>query len=60
MKERLLTYLACPSCAGELRLLSIARREGAEVIEGDLDCAGCARHFPIVRGVPRFAALEKF
>ena len=28
-------------------------------MEGDLDCAGCARHFAIVRGVPRFADLDQ-
>ncbi|HEY0547580.1 MAG TPA: methyltransferase domain-containing protein, partial [Pyrinomonadaceae bacterium] len=59
MKERLLTYLACPSCGGDLRLLSIALKDGAEIIEGDIDCVNCSRHFPVVRGVPRFAALEK-
>ena len=59
MKQRLLQYLACPSCGGEIRLLSVARWEDAEVVEGDLDCAGCARHFAVVRGVPRFADLDQ-
>lgn len=59
MKLRLLEYLSCPSCRGEIRLLSVARREEAEILEGDLDCASCARHFPVVRGVPRFAELSK-
>ena len=60
MKQKLLTYLACPACGGEIRLLSVARREDdGEILEGDLDCASCARHFPIVRGVPRFAELDE-
>jgi SAM-dependent methyltransferase len=58
MKQRLLEYLACPSCGGEIRLLSVARSEGLEILEGDLDCALCARHYPVVRGVPRFADLS--
>jgi SAM-dependent methyltransferase len=59
MKQSLLKYLACPSCGGEIRLLSTARSEGAEILEGDLDCASCGRHFPVVRGVPRFADLSR-
>lgn len=59
MKQRLLEYLACPACGGEIRLLSVAKRDARDILEGDLDCADCASHFPIVRGVPRFAALGK-
>jgi SAM-dependent methyltransferase/uncharacterized protein YbaR (Trm112 family) len=59
MKQKLLEYLACPACGGEIRLLSIAKRDGAEIIEGELDCAACAAHFPIVRGVARFSALSE-
>lgn len=59
MKQGVLKYLACPVCGGEMRLLSVARRESEEVMEGDLDCASCSRHFPIVRGVPRFADLSR-
>src|SRR5438045_5967643 len=59
MKQRLLQYLACPMCSGEIRLLSIAKKDDGEILEGDLDCADCAHHFPIVRGVPRFADLSR-
>jgi SAM-dependent methyltransferase len=60
MKQKLLPYLACPACGGEIRLLTVSRREDdGEILEGDLDCASCARHFAIVRGVPRFAALDE-
>jgi SAM-dependent methyltransferase len=59
MKQRLLQHLVCPSCGGEIRLLSVASGEEGEIMEGDLDCAACAGHFPIVRGVPRFAELSK-
>lgn len=59
MKQRLLEYLSCPACGGEIRLLSVAKRDERDILEGDLDCAGCGVHFPVVRGVPRFAALGK-
>jgi SAM-dependent methyltransferase len=59
MKKRLLQYLACPTCGADVRLLSVAKTEGVEILEGDLDCAGCERHFPVVRGVPRFADLSR-
>jgi SAM-dependent methyltransferase len=59
MKKRLLQYLACPECNGEIRLLSVVKEEAGEILEGNLECGVCARRFPIVRGVPRFADLEK-
>ena len=59
MKKRLLQYLACPECGGDLRLLSVAKEDNGEILEGDLDCVGCLKHFPVVRGVPRFAELDK-
>ena len=59
MKRKLLDYLSCPSCAGTILLGSVARSEDAEIMEGELACDSCARSFSIVRGVPRFAMLEK-
>lgn len=59
MKRRLLQYLACPSCGGEIRLLSVAKEDGTEILEGDLDCTACAQSFAVVRGVPRFADLSR-
>ena len=58
MKKRLLEYLACPSCGNSVRLGEVAHEDGIEIMEGVLDCSGCARTFPIVRGVPRFADLN--
>lgn len=55
MKERLLNYLACPSCGGDIKLKTNSVREDAEIMAGELGCAACVRIFPIVRGVPRFA-----
>lgn len=50
-------YLACPSCGGELNLLSEGKREGIEILEGELGCTSCEARYEIVRGVPRFANL---
>jgi uncharacterized protein YbaR (Trm112 family) len=59
MKKRLLQYLACPACSGEIRLLAVAEKDQEEILEGSLGCAACERHYPIVRGVPRFADLSQ-
>ena len=58
MKERLLQYLSCPTCAGTISLSS-DQREAGEIIEGQLGCAACSRSWPILRGVPRFASLDE-
>jgi SAM-dependent methyltransferase len=55
MKRTLLNYLACPVCAGDIKLNSVSAEEGIEVLAGELQCASCAKTFPIVRGIPRFA-----
>jgi SAM-dependent methyltransferase len=58
MKPRLLQYLACPSCEGEIRLAQSLSADGDEILEGTLACIACHKQFPIVRGVPRFADLN--
>lgn len=59
MKRRLLQYLACPSCHGELELTAGSEAEDGEIIDGVLACSGCAQQFQIIRGVPRFVDLEE-
>jgi SAM-dependent methyltransferase len=54
MKERLLEYLDCPSCKGEIES-DVTTSEGGEIMEGQLACARCTQSFPIIRGIPRFA-----
>ena len=56
MKEKLLSYLVCPSCDGALEL-TVEKSEQQEIIEGALRCRNCASSFPISAGVPRFADL---
>jgi SAM-dependent methyltransferase len=59
MKERLLKYLACPNCAADLVLTQVGEKDGPEIMTGQLNCAGCERQYPILRGVPRFANLAE-
>ena len=59
MKDRLLAYLACSNCRGEISLAEVTVKEDQEIIEGSLACAGCAQIFPIVNGVPRFASMAE-
>jgi SAM-dependent methyltransferase/uncharacterized protein YbaR (Trm112 family) len=59
MKERLLPYLACPSCGGDIELGLNSRRDGSEIMDGELGCTSCSRTFQITSGVPRFAELDK-
>jgi len=56
LKEKLLSYLVCPSCTGSLDL-SVDQLDQNEIIAGTLRCRNCASSFPITRGVPRFADL---
>ena len=58
MKPGLLDYLACPACEGDIRVLQADAQDETGIVEGTLECAGCTKQFPIVRGVPRFADLE--
>ncbi|MGI8469845.1 MAG: methyltransferase domain-containing protein [Pyrinomonadaceae bacterium] len=59
MKEKLLDLLACPTCGGDLRLSYAGKYEDKEIIEGILACRKCLREYQIVRGVARFADLDK-
>lgn len=55
----MLDWLACPICRHELSL-SPGHAVADDVHDGDLICVGCARRYPIVRGIPRLLpdALE--
>jgi len=57
MKKRLLSYLACPHCSGDLQCQSTEEvRE--EIKEGILRCEQCNRNFPISNFIPRFVKGE--
>ncbi|MBA3514221.1 MAG: methyltransferase domain-containing protein [Pyrinomonadaceae bacterium] len=59
MRQRLLQYLACRACDGSLELSGVSFSDDSHVLEGELACTSCKAGFPITRGIPRFAALEK-
>ncbi len=51
MKKRLLKFLCCPSCKGDLRL-KIKEEKEDEIIEGLLICQKCRKRFPIIDSIP--------
>lgn len=59
MKPRLLEWLVCP---GDRHRLELVERQDAsgEIASGLLKCATCERHYPIVRGVPRFVRSDDY
>ena len=59
MKERLLEYLACPSCQSAIEQHSVTKSEAEEIIEGQLGCVACNQRFPVLRGIPRFAETSE-
>lgn len=51
--------LACPTCGGDILLAYASKYEDKEIIDAVLSCQKCTREYKVVRGVPRFADLEK-
>jgi SAM-dependent methyltransferase len=59
LQEKLLEYLACPACGADLELKHVGDSTGQEIMDADLACRKCDKTFPVIRGIPRFASLEK-
>lgn len=59
MKPNALNFLVCPACKNDLKLQAAARA-GTEIVEGRLQCLGCAAAYPITRGVPRFVPDDSY
>jgi ubiquinone/menaquinone biosynthesis C-methylase UbiE/uncharacterized protein YbaR (Trm112 family) len=55
-----LPLLACPSCQGELRCRTPAPATGGVLRDGVLECASCAREYPVIGGIPRFVPRENY
>jgi SAM-dependent methyltransferase/uncharacterized protein YbaR (Trm112 family) len=56
MKEKLLTYLACPLCHGGLQCEiteTSAEFFWNEILTGSLHCQSCLQTYPIRNGIPR-------
>jgi len=60
VKRSLIPLLCCPACRRSLILTGATEDAGGEVTSGELECAGCARRYPIVRAVPRFVPSEGY
>jgi len=57
MKRTTLDLLVCPSCHGELRLLTSTGNES--IAQGSLACLSCQKVYPIKRGIPHFIIEEE-
>ena len=57
MKRSLVPLLACPVCRADLTLQA-TKWDGDECMDGDLACSMCDATWPVVRGIPRFAATN--
>jgi SAM-dependent methyltransferase len=60
VKRSLIPLLCCPACRRDLAIAAEEHDAAGEVSSGELACAGCARRYPIVRGVPRFVPSEGY
>ena len=54
MKRAFAASLRCPFCRSADLRLDVDAEDEVEVREGGLRCGGCAREFPIRRGIPDF------
>ncbi len=59
MREKLLELLACPNCGGDILLAYASKYEEKHIIEAVLSCQKCGREYKVIRGIPRFADLDK-
>jgi SAM-dependent methyltransferase len=59
MKKKLLDFLACPTCGGDILMPYASKYEGNEIIEALLSCRKCLREYKVERGVPRFVDISK-
>ena len=62
MQRSTLDLLICPSCQGALRVQEVAEEDAStgNIVEGQLECAGCGKRYPILRSLPRFVTAENY
>ena len=56
MKEKLLDYLACPSCGSELDF-EMFYKEKAEIKDGVFLCKNCHNYYFLIEYIPRFLPM---
>lgn len=59
MRRRLLQWVVCPACTGDLRL-RVEESAGDRIRTGRLDCAACGATYPIREYVPRFVGDDDY
>ena len=57
MRMELMEILVCPVCKGELEL-TVAKRDGDEIVEGSLLCQACGERYPIEDTIPNMLPPE--
>ena len=57
MQYKLLRWLCCPSCSGEL-LPEAFESDADEMWQGLLECVCCSARFPVIDGIPRMLVGE--
>jgi len=61
MKKKILQFLACPNCGGDLVLNDvIAKETNGDVKEGSLKCVKCGERYVIKNFIPRFVPEENY
>ncbi len=55
MHLKLLDWLACPKCGGDLAPAAPPPAGAGEIDDGRLVCGGCRAEYPVRAGIPRFA-----
>jgi len=59
MNKKLLKYLSCPFCAGELEISKNTVQDKDEVMYGLITCTECKSRYPIIEGIPVMMSSEK-
>ncbi|MAH39719.1 MAG: hypothetical protein CL873_04235 [Dehalococcoidales bacterium] len=57
MNRDLVEILACPKCKGNLQL-RVSEEDEKEVINGELYCPACSRHYSIKERIPNLLPPE--
>jgi len=59
LRYEALSILACPVCRGILSATPTVE-VGDDIVEGSLDCTGCAAKYPVRNGIPRFVEHDVY
>lgn len=57
--EETLPILACPGCHHHPLGADVRERDGQRLVEADLACEGCGRHYPVSGGVPDMVPADE-